>query len=119
MTRLGLLVLSTLLAAGTALAAPEQPPSVAQWIAMTPQQRMALRERSRSWPPADRSAFWARFEDEMKAMTPAERQALQDQATRDMRALTPDAPPPPDAPIAKLPKAIALPPPGDLTGAPD
>jgi hypothetical protein len=86
---------------------------------MTPQQRMALREQTRSWPPADRNAFWSQFEDEMKAMTPAERQALQDQATRDMRALMPATPPPPDMPIAKLPKAIALPPPGDLTDAPD
>jgi hypothetical protein len=86
MTRYGLLALWALLAAGAALAAPAQPPSVAQWIAMTPQQRMALREQTRSWSPADRSSFWARFDDEMKAMTPAERQALQDQATREMRS---------------------------------
>lgn len=119
MTRFGLLAFSALFAAGSALAAPEQPPSVTQWIAMTPPQRMALREQTRSWSPTDRSAFWARFDDEMKAMTPAERQALQDQATREMRALTPAAPPPPDAPVAKLPKAIALPPPDDLTGQPD
>jgi hypothetical protein len=119
MTRLGLLTLLALLAAGSALAAPGQPPSVAQWIAMTPQQRMALREQTRSWSPTDRSAFWARFDDEMKAMTPTERQAFQDQATREMRALTPAVPPSADAPVAKLPKAIALPPPGDLTGAPD
>jgi len=119
MTRLGLLALSALFFAGSALAASAQPPSVAQWIAMTPQQRMALREQTRTWSPTERGAFWARFDDEMKAMTPAERQALQDQATREMRALTPAAPPPPDAPVAKLPKAIALPPPGDLTGQPD
>jgi hypothetical protein len=117
MTRFGLLALSALFATGSALAAPE-PPSVAQWIAMTPPERMALREQTRSWSPADRSAFWARFDDEMKAMTPADRQALQDQATREMRALTPTAPPQ-EEPIAKLPKAIALPPPGDLTGQPD
>ena len=117
MTRFGLLVLSALFAAGSA-AASEQPPTVAQWIAMTPQQRMALREQTRSWSPTDRTAYWARFDDEMKAMTPTERQALQDQAAREMRALTP-APPPAPAPVAKLPKAIALPPPGDLTGRPD
>ncbi len=114
-----LLVLMALFAAGSALAAPEQPPSVAQWIAMTPQQRMALREQTRSWSPADRNAFWAQFDDGMKAMTPVERQALQDQATREMRALTPAAPPLPDTPIAKLPKAIALPPPAELTDRPD
>jgi hypothetical protein len=117
MTRFGLLAFSALLAAGSA-AALEQPPTVAQWIAMTPQQRMALREQTRSWSPTDRTAYWARFDDEMKAMTPAERQTLQDQAAGEMRALTPAAPPPP-TPVAKLPKAIALPPPADLTGRPD
>jgi hypothetical protein len=119
MTRFGLLALSALFAAGSASAAPEQPPTVAQWIAMTPQQRMALREQTRSWNPADRTAYWARFDDEMNAMTPTERQALQDQATREMRALTPTASPPAPTPVTKLPKAIALPPPGDLTGRPD
>jgi hypothetical protein len=119
MTRFGLLALSALFTAGSALAMPEQPPTVAQWLAMSPQQRMALREQTRSWSPADRTAYWGRFDDEMKAMSPAQRQALQDQATREMRALTPTAPPPAPAPPAKLPKAIALPPPGDLTGQPD
>lgn len=118
MMRLGLLALGALLTAGSALAGAEQPPTVAQWIAMTPPQRMALREETRSWSPADRSAFWARFDDEMKAMTPAERQALRDQAAVEMRALAP-SPPPTPAPMAPLPKAIALPPPGDLTGRPD
>jgi hypothetical protein len=119
MTRFGLLALSALFAAGSAPAAAERPPTVAQWIAMTPQQRMALREQTRSWSPTDRTAYWARFDDEMKAMTPAERQALQDQAAGEMHALTAAAPPPTPAPVAKLPKAIALPPPGDLTGRPD
>ncbi|MDB5358959.1 MAG: hypothetical protein JWO51_256 [Rhodospirillales bacterium] len=118
MIRFGLLALGALLTTGSALAAPEQPPTVAQWIVMTPQQRMALREQTRSWSPADRSAFWARFDDEMKAMTPTERQTLRDQATVAMRALA-SSPPPTPAPMAPLPKAIALPPPGDLTGQPD
>jgi len=115
---LRLLALAGLVAAAPASAATEQPPSVAQWLAMTPQQRLALREETRSWNAADRTAFWARFDDEMKAMTPAERQALQDQAARAMRNVTP-VPPPPAEPVAKLPKAIALPPPGDLTGQPE
>jgi len=119
MIRVGLLTLGALVIAGTALAAAEAPPTVAQWIAMTPQQRMALREQTRSWSSADRAAYWARFDDEMKAMSPAERQALQDQASREMRALAPPPPPPEPEPAAKLPKAIALPPPGDLTGRPD
>lgn len=119
MTRFGLLLPGLLLAVGPALAASEQPPTVSQWIAMTPQQRMALREETRSWSAADRTAFWARFEDEMKAMTSAERQALQDQAAREMRAVTPTPLPPASEPTAKLPKATALPPPGDLTGQPD
>jgi hypothetical protein len=118
MTRFGLLALGALIAAGPALGATEQPPTVAEWLAMSPQQRVALREQTRSWNGADRTAFWARFDDEMKAMTPAERQMLQDQAARAMRDATPVPPPPPE-PVAKLPKAIALPPPGDLTGQPD
>jgi len=117
MMKVRLLVLAGL-AAAPAWGAAEQPPSVAQWLAMTPQQRLALREETRSWNAADRTAFWARFDDEMKAMTPAERQTLQDQAARAMRNVTP-ASPPPDQPVAKLPKAIALPPPGDLTDQPD
>ena len=108
-----------LLAAAPAPAAPSQPPTAAEWIAMTPQQRMALREESRSWSAADRTAFWARLDDELKAMSPAQRQALQDQATAEMRALAPAPPPETPAPVGKLPKAIALPPPGDLTGRPD
>jgi len=119
MTRSGFLVLGALSLAGPALAAPPPTPTVAQWIAMTPQQRMALREQSRSWSPADRSAYWARFDDEMKAMSPAERQALQDQANREMRSLAPPPLPAEPEPVTKLPKAIALPPPGDLTGRPD
>ena len=119
MARFGRFVLMGLFVAGTALAAPRQPPSVADWIAMTPQQRMALREETRSWQPADRTAFWARLDDELKTMSPAEHQALSDQATAQMRALTPTAPPDTTAPAQKLPKAIALPPPGDLTNQPD
>ena len=118
MTRFGSFILAGLFVAGAALAAPRQPPSVADWIAMTPQQRMALREESRSWQPEDRTAFWARFEDELKTMSPAQRQALADQAAAQMRALTP-TPSPDAAPVQKLPKAIALPPPGDLTNQPD
>ena len=118
MARFGFLALGALVIAGTAQAAPPPPPTVAQWIAMTPQQRMAIREQTRSWSAADRAAYWARFDDEMKAMSPAERQALQDQATQEMRALAPPPPAEPE-PTAKLPKAIALPPPGDLTGRPD
>jgi len=118
MARFGFLALGALVIAGTAQAAPPPPPTVAQWIAMTPQQRMAIREQTRSWSAADRAAYWARFDDEMKAMSPAERQALQDQATQEMRALAPPPPAEPE-PMAKLPKAIALPPPGDLTGRPD
>jgi hypothetical protein len=122
MKRFGIMVpaglLSGLLAIAPALATPAQPPTVAEWIAMTPQQRMALREESRSWPATDRTAFWARLDDELKAMSPAQRQALQDQAAAEMRAQVP-SPPPEPAPDGKLPKAIALPPPGDLTGRPD
>jgi hypothetical protein len=118
--RFGLIGLAALFATGPAFAAPSQPPSIADWIAMTPQQRMMLREETRSWSPADRTAFWAKLDDEMKAMTPAQRKALDDQAAAQMRALAPAAPPPePPASTTKLPKAIALPPPGDLTGQPD
>jgi hypothetical protein len=118
MGRLTIIALAGLLAAGTAFAAPRQPPSVAEWIAMTPQQRMALREETRSWTADDRTSFWSRFEAEMKTMSPAERQALADQAAAQMRAATP-APAPVSQPTAPLPKAVALPPPGDLTGQPD
>jgi hypothetical protein len=111
---------AALFLAGPALAAPSQPPSVAEWIAMTPQQRMMLREETRSWSAVDRAAFWTRFDDEMKAMTPAERKALDDQAAARMRRLAPSSPPPePPSHEDKLPKAIALPPPGDLTGRPE
>jgi hypothetical protein len=119
MGRFGIITLAFLLAAGPAPAAPRQPPSVADWIAMTPQQRMALREETRSWSPGDRTAFWSRFDEELKAMSPTERQALSDQAAAQMRELAPAVPPAPGAPVRKLPKAIALPPPGDLTGQPD
>lgn len=119
MTRVGFLVLGALLVAAPATAAPEQPPTVAEWIALSPAQRMALREQTRSWSAADRGAYWARFDDQMKAMSPAQRQMLQDQAAREMRAQAPPLPlPTPEAP-AKLPKAVALPPPGDLIGRPD
>ncbi|HLZ65037.1 MAG TPA: hypothetical protein VKQ29_02345 [Aliidongia sp.] len=112
-------LLCGLLAVASASAAPAQPPSVTDWIAMTPQQRMALREETRSWSAADRATYWARFDDELKAMTPAQRQALQDQAGAEMRALAPAPPPEATTPAGKLPKAVALPPPGDLTGRPD
>ena len=82
MTRFGSFLLAGLFLAGAAQAAPPQPPSVAEWIAMTPQQRMALREESRSWNADDRTAFWSRFEDELKGMSPAQRQALADQAAK-------------------------------------
>jgi len=117
MRRWAVLAIMFLAVAATARAA--EPPSVAEWLAMTPQQRMALREETRGWSPAERTRFWARFEDEMKAMTPAERRQLQDQAAREMGAGAPAVPPPEPDPPAKLPKAIALPPPGDLTGRPD
>jgi hypothetical protein len=123
MTRFGIMARMALfwglLAAAPALAAPSEPPTAAQWIAMTPQQRMALREESRSWSAADRTAFWARLDDTLKAMSPAQRQALQDQATAEMRALAPAPPPAAPAPVGKLPKAIALPPPSDLTDRAD
>lgn len=119
MTRFGSFILAGLFLAGAAQAAPPQPPSVADWIAMTPQQRMALREESRSWNADDRTAFWSRFEDELKGMSPAQRQALANQAAAQMRALAPATPPDAAPPVAKLPKAIALPPPGDLTNQPD
>ncbi|HEV2674458.1 MAG TPA: hypothetical protein VGV37_07950 [Aliidongia sp.] len=113
------ILLAGLLLAGPAVAAPRQPPSVAEWIAMTPQQRMALREETRSWDAGERRAFWSRFDDELKAMKPSQRQALSDQAAAQMRAQVPAAAPETAPPAGKLPKAIALPPPGDLTGQPD
>ena len=121
MGRLLIIALAALCAAGPALAAPRQPPSVAEWIAMTPQQRMALREETRSWSADDRTAFWSRFDAEMKAMSPAERQLLADQAAVRMRteAVPAEAPPAAAAPAGDLPKATALPPPGDLTGQPE
>ena len=120
MKRLIIIALTVMGAASPALAAPRQPPSVAEWIAMTPQQRMALRDETRLWSTDDRTTFWSKFDAEMQAMSPAERQALADQAAAEMRRQAAPAavPPAATAPMEALPKAIALPPPGDLTGQP-